>query len=94
MQPIQSAIYTGVAYLITVILLVTPYLPHFGVYEALGIAIALSMGVILLFSYYFSVAQDQPLGKRFAEMARVSLGVAALSFLIGPAVRAAFHIDI
>lgn len=92
--PVKSAVYTGVAYLTTVILLVTPYLLHFGVYEALGIALALAMGVILLFSYYVSVAQDQPFGKRFAEMAVVSLGVAALSFLIGLAVRTAFHIDI
>jgi len=93
-SPVKSAVYTGVAYLITVILLVTPYLLHFGVYQALGIALALAMGVILLFSYYVSVAQDQPFGKRFAEMAVVSLGVAALSFLIGLAVRMVFHIDI
>jgi VIT1/CCC1 family predicted Fe2+/Mn2+ transporter len=93
-SPVKSAVYTGVAYLITVILLVTPYLLRLGVYEALGIAIALAMCVILLFSYYVSVAQDQPFGKRFAEMAVVSLGVAALSFLIGLAVRMVFHIDI
>ena len=93
-SPVKSAVYTGVAYLITVILLVTPYLLHFGVYEALGISLALAMVVILLFSYYVSVAQDQPFGKRFAEMAAVSLGVAALSFLIGLAVRMVFHIDI
>jgi len=93
-SPVKSAVYTGVAYLITVILLVTPYLLRWGVYEALGTALALAMGVILLFSYYVSVAQDQPFGKRFAEMAVVSLGVAALSFLIGLAVRMVFHIDI
>jgi VIT1/CCC1 family predicted Fe2+/Mn2+ transporter len=93
-NPVKSAVYTGVAYLITVILLVTPYLLHFGVYEALGTALVLAMVVILLFSYYVSVAQDQPFGKRFAEMAVVSLGVAALSFVIGLAVRMVFHIDI
>jgi VIT1/CCC1 family predicted Fe2+/Mn2+ transporter len=93
-NPVKSAVYTGVAYLITVILLVTPYLLHLGVYEALGTALVLAMGVILLFSYYVSVAQDQPFGKRFAEMAVVSLGVAALSFVIGLAVRMIFHIDI
>jgi VIT1/CCC1 family predicted Fe2+/Mn2+ transporter len=92
--PVRSAVYTGVAYLMTVILLVTPYLLHFGVYEALGIALALAMGVILVFSYYVSVARDQPFGKRFAEMAVLSFGVAALSFIVGLAVRTVFHINI
>jgi VIT1/CCC1 family predicted Fe2+/Mn2+ transporter len=92
--PVRSAVYTGVAYLMTVILLVTPYLLNFGVYEALGIALAVAIGVILVFSYYVSVARDQPFGKRFAEMTVVTFGVAALSFIIGLAVRTAFHISI
>ena len=92
--PVKSAAYTGVAYLITVILLVTPYLLHFGVYEALAIALAVAIGVILMFSYYVSVARDQPFGKRFAEMVVVTFGVAALSFIVGLAVRTTFHIEI
>jgi len=92
--PVRSAAYTGMAYLITVVLLVTPYLLHFGVYEALGMTLAVAMGVIFVFSYYVSVARDQPFGKRFAEMAVVTFGVAALSFVVGLAVRTAFHISI
>jgi VIT1/CCC1 family predicted Fe2+/Mn2+ transporter len=92
--PVRSAAYTGVAYLMTVILLVTPYLLHFGVYEALGIALGLAMAVILMFSYYISVARDQPFGKRFAEMAVLSFGVAAISFIVGLAVRTTFRISI
>jgi VIT1/CCC1 family predicted Fe2+/Mn2+ transporter len=92
--PVRSAVYTGVAYLVAVILLVTPYLLHFGVYEALGIALALAMAVILMFSYYISVARDQPFWKRFAEMALLSFGVAAISFIVGLAVRTTFRINI
>jgi VIT1/CCC1 family predicted Fe2+/Mn2+ transporter len=92
--PARSAVYTGIAYLITVILLVTPYLLQLDVYEALGIALALAMGVIIVFSYYVSVARDQPFGKRLTEMVVVTFGVAAVSFIIGLAVRTAFHIEI
>jgi VIT1/CCC1 family predicted Fe2+/Mn2+ transporter len=92
--PVRSAVYTGIAYLITVVLLVTPYLLQFDVYEALGIALAVAMSVILVFSYYVSVARDQPFGKRFTEMLVVTFGVAAFSFIIGLAVRMAFHIEI
>jgi VIT1/CCC1 family predicted Fe2+/Mn2+ transporter len=92
--PARSAVYTGIAYLITVILLVTPYLLQLDVYEALGIALALAMGVILVFSYYVSVARDQPFGKGLTEMVVVTFGVAAVSFIIGLAVRTAFHIEI
>jgi len=39
--------------------------------------------IIALFNFYISVAKNQPFGKRFFEMAGLSLGVAAFSFLIG-----------
>jgi VIT1/CCC1 family predicted Fe2+/Mn2+ transporter len=92
--PVRSAVYTGMAYLITMILLITPYLLQFDVYEALAIALAVAMCVILMFNYYVSVARDQPFGKRFAEMVVVTFGVAAFSFVVGLAVRTAFHIEI
>jgi VIT1/CCC1 family predicted Fe2+/Mn2+ transporter len=40
------------------------------------------------------VAQEAPLLKRFIEMAVISLGVAALSFVIGFFIRQFFDIDI
>ena len=39
--------------------------------------------VILIFTYYVSVARELPFGKRFFEMTAVSLGVAGLTFIIG-----------
>jgi len=92
--PARSAVYTGIAYLITVILLVTPYFLQLDVYEALGMALAVALGVILAFSYYVSVARDQPFGKRLTEMVVVTFGVAAFSFIIGLLVRTALHIEI
>ena len=39
--------------------------------------------VILIFTYYVSVARELPFGKCFLEMTAVSLGVAGLTFIIG-----------
>ncbi len=82
---LKSCTYTGVAYLITVILLVAPYLIFSsGQYIP---ALACMLGIIVLiiagFTYYTSVAQDQPFGSRFWEMALISIGVAVISFGVG-----------
>jgi VIT1/CCC1 family predicted Fe2+/Mn2+ transporter len=45
----------------------------------LGVVIAIIAG----FTYYTSVAQDQPFKSRFLEMALISTGVAVLSFVVG-----------
>ena len=81
----KSSAYTGVAYLITVVLIVLPYLllPNDWYIAAFGIMIAGVVLIILSFNYYISVAQDLPFWKRFGEMVLISLGVAALSFVIG-----------
>jgi VIT1/CCC1 family predicted Fe2+/Mn2+ transporter len=82
-HPVKAAVYTGVAYILTVILLILPYLllPHY--LPALGCTLAVAIAIIAVFNYYISVARDQPFGRRFAEMAILSLGVAGISFLVG-----------
>jgi VIT1/CCC1 family predicted Fe2+/Mn2+ transporter len=39
--------------------------------------------IIAGFTYYTSVAQDQPFKSRFLEMAFISVGVAVVSFIVG-----------
>jgi VIT1/CCC1 family predicted Fe2+/Mn2+ transporter len=41
----------------------------------------------VLFTFYSSIARDLPFWSRFIEMAVLSLGIAAISFLIGMAIR-------
>ena len=41
------------------------------------------MGILLGFTAYVSVAQDEPFLRRFLEMGALSLGVAAVSFGLG-----------
>jgi VIT1/CCC1 family predicted Fe2+/Mn2+ transporter len=82
-NPIRAAIYTGIAYVVTVALLILPFLLLHNAYIALAISITTSVAIIALFNFYISVAKDLPFGKRFFEMAGLSLGVAAFSFLVG-----------
>jgi VIT1/CCC1 family predicted Fe2+/Mn2+ transporter len=93
-DPIKASIYTGIAYFLTVLFLIFPYLMFKNPYFCLGIALCNAIIVIFVFTFYVSVAQEVPLLKRFAEMAAISLGVAALSFGIGFLIRQFFGIDI
>ncbi len=92
--PVKSALYTGSAYVITVMFLILPYLLVPNVFAALGIMIFNALIVIVLFNFYISVAKDLSFIKRFLEMALLSLGVAAISFGIGYLVRELMGIDI
>ncbi len=92
----KSCSYTGIAYCITVALMVLPYLllpsSLFGL--ALGIMLAVVVSEIAMFSYYISVTKDLKFWSRFGEMATISLGVAVLAFGIGLAAKALLGIDV
>lgn len=92
----KSSIYTGGAYLVTVVLMVLPYLlfPKSAYVAALATMLLMVILIIFFFNYYISVAKDLPFGRRFAEMAGISFGVALISFGIGLAVKALLGIDI
>jgi VIT1/CCC1 family predicted Fe2+/Mn2+ transporter len=85
--PLKSALYTGIAYIFTVMFLVFPYLLFTNIYISLGIMIFDAIVVIIVFNFYISVAKDLSFWKRFSEMALLSFGIAAISFAIGFVVR-------
>jgi VIT1/CCC1 family predicted Fe2+/Mn2+ transporter len=93
-SPMKAAIYTGSAYIVTVTLLILPYLLLENYYVCLACTLAAAVAIIALFNYYTSVAQDAPFRRRFLEMTGLSLGVAALSFVIGFLIRTFLGIDI
>ena len=82
---LKSCAYTGVAYLITVVLLILPYLIFSNSQYLLALICMLAVVVLIIagFTYYTSVAQDQPFRSRFLEMAIISISVAVISFLVG-----------
>jgi VIT1/CCC1 family predicted Fe2+/Mn2+ transporter len=93
-DPFKSAIATGVVYVITVALLILPYLFFKNIFVCLGLVIVLALLIILVFTYYISVAKELNFRKRFLEMASISLGVAAIIFLIGLVIRNVFGIEV
>ncbi len=82
-HPFKAAVYTGAAYILTVVLLILPYLLLPNYLLALGCTLAVAIAIIAAFNYYISVARDQPFGRRFGEMALLSLSVSGISFLVG-----------
>lgn len=93
-QPIRAAIYTGIAYIITVALLVLPYLLFDNYILDLIITLSIAVVIIAVFNYYISVAKGESFRARFTEMAGLSLGVAAFSFVIGYFIRQWLGIEV
>ena len=85
---IKASIYTGIAYIITVAILIIPFVLLPNVYWGLGICLSGALVVIAIFNYYYSVVKNESFKRRFAEMAIISIGIAAISFFIGYALRA------
>ncbi|MBI5966156.1 MAG: VIT1/CCC1 transporter family protein [Chloroflexi bacterium] len=94
-HPVRAAVYTGIAYITTVTLLVLPYLiSPTTFYIDLAIALSTAVIIIAVFNYYISVAKGESFRERFIEMAGLSLSVAAFSFVIGYFIRQWLGIEI
>ncbi|MCS7182640.1 MAG: VIT1/CCC1 transporter family protein [Thermoanaerobaculum sp.] len=93
-HPLRAAIYTGIAYIFTVILLVLPYLLFANYYLDLALTLAVALCIIAVFNFYIAVAKDEPFGRRFGEMALLSFSVAAFSFAVGFVARRLLGVDV
>ncbi len=82
---LKSCSYTGIAYLITVALLILPYL-ILGNSQYMTALFAMLVVVVLIiagFTYYISVAKGEKFRPKFLEMTFISIGVAVISFFVG-----------
>jgi len=93
-NPVTSAIYTGSAYMITVVFLVLPYFLLNNPYLALAIMFGVTILIIAGYTYYISVAKAIGFRRRFVEMALISLGVALISFGIGMLIKHVFGVEV
>jgi len=93
-HPVRAAIYTGIAYIITVALLVLPYLLFENYILDLIITLSIAVVIIAVFNYYISVAKGESFRARFIEMAALSLSVATISFIIGYFIRQWLGIEV
>lgn len=93
---LKSCSYTGIAYLLTVIALIAPYLifPETMFIPALLCMLGMVILIIAGFTYYTSVAQDQPFKSRFLEMALISVSVAVVSFVVGILAKMFLGVDV
>ncbi|ABR31644.1 VIT1/CCC1 transporter family protein [Thermosipho melanesiensis] len=93
-NPIKSAVYTGIAYIFTVFLLVLPYLVLSNPFFALIFLLFIALIIIVFFSYFVSVVQDKSFKMYFLEMFLISFGVMGVSFVIGIIAKKLFNIEI
>ena len=93
-SPLKAVLYGGLANMFTVLFLIFPYLIFSNIYLSLGLMVFNAIIVIFLFSFYISVAKDISFRRRFLEMVLISLGVAALAFVIGLLARNYLHIEV
>lgn len=92
--PGRAALYTGVAYIFTVLVLVLPYFLIDNYYICLGLALAMAVLIIAAFNYYVAVAKGESFRRRFLEMTLLSLSIAAISFVVGYLIRMLFGVDV
>jgi VIT1/CCC1 family predicted Fe2+/Mn2+ transporter len=91
--PRKATFYTGSTYILVVAFLIPPFLLFSNLFLCLVVMILGAIIVIFVFTYYISVARDIPFKRRFAEMLSISLGIAALTFIIGLLVRIFLNIN-
>ncbi len=93
---LKSCAYTGIAYLITVVLLIAPYMIFDSAHYVAALVCMLVMVVLIIagFTYYTSVAQGTGFKSRFLEMALISIGVAVISFFVGILAKRFLGVDI
>ncbi len=85
-----SSVYTWWAYIITVALLILPFLLIPNPFIAMPITMIIAIIIIAVFNWYMSVVKEYNFRKRFWEMVGISMWVAVISFGIWLLVRHMF----
>lgn len=91
---IKGAFYTGITYIITVLLLILPFILINNVFKSMILMLLTTIIIIALYTFYITTAKNLNFWPRFKEMALISLSVALISFLIGFFVKKYFGVDV
>ncbi|HEQ71977.1 MAG TPA: rubrerythrin family protein, partial [Spirochaetia bacterium] len=92
-NPLKAALYTGVAYIITVLLLIIPYFTPLNPFISLLVTLAIALSIIFLYTFYITTAKGLKFFSRFAEMAIISLVIAGISFFAGLGLKIFLGVD-
>jgi len=93
-KPFKAAVYTGTAYVITVLFLIFPYFVFADPLLCLSFTLLNAVIVIFIFTFYISVAKEISFKNRFSEMVLISLGIAALTFLIAFVIKIFLNVEV
>lgn len=93
-EPLTYSLYTGVAYILTTILLILPFFMFSSMYMAVGCMFTGALMAIILYNFYISVAKTLTFLPRVLQMCAITFGVAIISFGIGFLVKHYFGIEI
>ncbi len=93
-EPKKYAFYTGLAYILTTVILVAPF---FFVDSAKVGVLFMFVGAVIsivVYNFYIAVAKEESFTRRVGEMFAITFGVALISFAIGYFVNRYFGIEI
>lgn len=93
---LKSSLYTGAMYLLTVVLMIAPFLIFSNdyIFEALAALGLIVVTIIFVFNFYISVAKDLSFRSRFFEMLILCVAVTGVSFGIGTLAKMVLGIDV
>lgn len=92
-RPLRAAVYTGIVYVITVLLLIIPFLLLGDYRVALAGTLVVALLIIIAFTFFTSIIKNVSFKSKFIEMSVISFGVAAISFGIGVVLKNVFNIS-
>lgn len=93
-NPLKAALYTGLAYIITVALLIAPYFIFENSFVSLAVTLSIALCVIFLYTFYITTAKGIPFFRRFAEMAVISMVIAGIGFFAGLGLKIFLGVDV
>jgi len=89
-----SAIYTGVSYFITAVILASPYFLTGNMTIALSVSLALAVIIVASITYYSSVISGKRFRRDFLEILGIMFGTTAVLYAVGTFIRFTFGITI
>ena len=89
-----SAVYTGISYFVTAIILAAPYFLTPNMIYALGTSLSLAVVILALISYYSTVISGKPFLRDFLEILLIMLGVTVALYCFGYFIRVSTGITI
>src|SRR5712692_7151765 len=89
-----SAVYTGVSYFITAVILATPYFLTPSQVVALSASLVLAVIIVASITYYSSVISGKGFSRDFLEILGIMFGTTLVLYLLGSFIRVAIGITI